>query len=121
MATLDINNPKYYDPFIKTLNENNNINNHTENANLIVHNFGNDTQKNVMKEILKHHKQEGYLSYFTSNLEYYLLVLVLVLFLSFFPFYILSYIYFNAFQVFCTLKLCFVIGGFFVLIIEYYQ
>ena len=73
MATLDINNPKYYDPFIKTLKENTHINNHTENANLIVHNFGNDTQKNVMKEILKHHKQEGYLSYFASNLEYYLL------------------------------------------------
>ena len=73
MDTLDINDPKYYDPFIITLKENTNINNHTENANLIVHNFGNDTQKNVMKEILKHHKKEGYLSYFASNLEYYLL------------------------------------------------
>ena len=73
MATLDINDPKYYDPFIKTLKENTHINNHTENANLIVYNFGNDTQKNVMKEILKHHKQEGYLSYFASTLEYYLL------------------------------------------------
>jgi len=70
---LDINDPKYYDPFIITLKENTNINNHTENANLIVHNFGDDTQKNVMKEILKHHKKEGYLSYFASNLEYYLL------------------------------------------------
>jgi len=29
--------------------------------------------------------------------------------------------YLNALQVFCTLKLCFVIGSFFVLIIEYYQ
>ena len=73
MATLNINDPKYYDPFIITLKENTNINNHTENANLIVHNFGDDTQKNVMKEILKHHKKEGYLSYFASNLEYYLL------------------------------------------------
>jgi len=73
VATLNVNDPKYYDPFIKTLKENTHINNHTENANLIVYNFGNDTQKNVMKEILKHHKQEGYLSYFASNLEYYLL------------------------------------------------
>ena len=73
MATLDINDPKYYDPFIITLKENTNINNHTENANLIVHNFGNDTQKNVMKEILKLHKKEGYLDYVVSNLEYYLL------------------------------------------------
>ena len=73
MINLDINDPKYYDPFIMTLKENTNINNHTESSNLIVHNFGNDTQKNVMKEILKHHKKEGYLGYFASTLEYYLL------------------------------------------------
>ena len=63
--------------FIKTLKENTSINNHTENANLIVHNFGNDTQKNVMKEILKHHKKEGYFAstalYNLTTLEYYLL------------------------------------------------
>ena len=45
--------------------------------NLIVHNFGNDTQKNVMKEILKHHKNEGYFASITlynlTTLEYYLL------------------------------------------------
>ena len=77
MATLDITNPKYFNPFIKTLKENTSINNHTENANLIVHNFGNDTQKNVMKEILKHHKKEGYFAsttlYNLTTLEYYLL------------------------------------------------
>jgi hypothetical protein len=77
MATLNINDPKYYDPFIMTLKENTSINNHTESANLIVHNFGNDTQKNVMKEILKHHKKEGYFAsttlYNLTTLEYYLL------------------------------------------------
>ena len=73
MATLDINDPKYYDPFIKTLKENTNINNHTESANLIIYNFGTETQKNVMKEIVKLHKKEGYLDYVVSNLEYYLL------------------------------------------------
>ena len=40
MVTLNINDPKYYDPFIKTLKENTHINNHTENSNLIVYNFG---------------------------------------------------------------------------------
>jgi hypothetical protein len=73
MATLNINDPKYYDPFIKTLKTNTNINNHTENANLIVYNFGNDTQKDVMKEVLKHHNKEGHLGYFVYNTEYYLL------------------------------------------------
>ena len=73
MATLDINDPKYYDPFIKTLKENTHINNHTENANLIVYNFGTETHKNIMKEIVKLHKKEGYLDYVVSNLEYYLL------------------------------------------------
>ena len=68
-----INNPKYFDPFIKTLKTNTNINNHTENANLIVYNFGTETHKNVMKEIVKLHKKEGYLDYVVSNLEYYLL------------------------------------------------
>ena len=72
MTTLDINDPKYYDPFIKTLKENTNINNHTESSNLIVYNFGTFPQKTIMKEIVKHHKKEGYLGYFVSNLEYYL-------------------------------------------------
>jgi len=49
MTTLDINDPKYYDPFIKTLKENTNINNHTESAMSIVYNFGDITQQNVMR------------------------------------------------------------------------
>ena len=70
---LNMYDPKYYDPFIITLKENTNINNHTESANLIIYNFGTETQKNVMKEIVKLHKKEGYLDYVVSNLEYYLL------------------------------------------------
>ena len=70
---LDINDPKYYDPFIKTLKENTNTNHHTENANLIIYNFGTETQKNVMKEIVKLHKKEGNLTTMLFNLEYYLL------------------------------------------------
>ena len=73
MATLDITNPKYFDPFLQTLRDNTHINKHTENANLIVYNFGTETHKNVMKEIVKLHKKEGYLDYVVSNLEYYLL------------------------------------------------
>ena len=73
MATLDINDPKYYDPFIKTLKENTNINHHTENANLIVYNFGTETQKTIMKDIVKHHDKEGGLDNCHHNLEYYML------------------------------------------------
>ena len=40
MATLNINDPKYFDPFLKTLKRNTNINYHTENSVLIVVNFG---------------------------------------------------------------------------------
>ena len=36
MATLDINNPKYFDPFLQTLKDNTNFNNHNENYSLIV-------------------------------------------------------------------------------------
>ena len=72
MATLDINNPKYYDPFIKTLKENTHINNHTENSNLIVYNFGTETQKTIMKDIVKHHEKEGY-CHCWHHLEYYML------------------------------------------------
>ena len=44
MATLDINNPKYFEPFLKTLKRNTNINYHTENSVLIVVNFGKEHQ-----------------------------------------------------------------------------
>jgi len=42
MATLNINDPKYFDPFLKTLKDNTHINGHTENAVLIAYNFGSD-------------------------------------------------------------------------------
>ena len=73
MTTLDINDPKYYDPFIKTLKENTHINNHTENSNLIVYNFGTETQKTIMKGIVQHYEKEGNLTTMLFNLEYYLL------------------------------------------------
>ena len=38
MPTLDINDPKYFDPFLETLKENTKINNHNENCSLIVDN-----------------------------------------------------------------------------------
>ena len=39
MATLNINDPKYFDPFLKTLRDNTSLNYHTENSYLIVYNF----------------------------------------------------------------------------------
>jgi|TARA_R100000231_G_scaffold13767_1_gene15190 hypothetical protein len=67
----------YYDPFIKTLKENTNNNYHTENASLIVANFGNEADKSVMKKVLENHNKEGHLSYFVYNTEYYLVQSVL--------------------------------------------
>ena len=48
----------YYDPFIKTLKDNTNNNYHTENASLIVANFGNEADKSVMKKVLENHTQK---------------------------------------------------------------
>jgi hypothetical protein len=48
-----INNPKYFDPFLQTLRDNTNINNHNENYSLIVENFGKLDQKIDMREIVK--------------------------------------------------------------------
>jgi len=65
MATLNINDPKYFDPFIKTLKENTNINNHTENAVLIAYNFGSNFHKNLMKKIQHQHNKMNGIEYFT--------------------------------------------------------
>jgi len=52
MTTLNINNPKYFDPFLQTLEDNTFKNYHTENCMLITSNFGTSIQKEEMKEIL---------------------------------------------------------------------
>ena len=60
MTTLNINDPKYYDPFLKTLEENTFKNYHTENCMLIAYSFGTSVQKEEMKEIFKDHNNERY-------------------------------------------------------------
>ena len=50
--TIDMNHPKYFDPFLKTLEENTDKNYHTENAVLIATNFGTDRHKKDMKLIV---------------------------------------------------------------------
>tara|TARA_R110002124_G_C8538117_1_gene478032 strand:+ start:217 stop:516 length:300 start_codon:yes stop_codon:yes gene_type:complete len=56
--TLNINDPKYFDPFLKTLEENTFKNYHTENCMLITYSFGTSIQKEEMKEIFKDHNDE---------------------------------------------------------------
>ena len=63
MNTLDMNNPKYFDPFIKTLAENTDKNFHTENAVLLATNFGTDQHKSDMNFIAKLQDEDGYLTY----------------------------------------------------------
>ena len=58
MTTLNINNPKYFDPFLQTLEDNTFKNYHTENCMLIATNFGTSIQKEEMKEIFKDHNDE---------------------------------------------------------------
>ena len=65
MATLNINDPKYFDPFLKTLKDNTHINEHTENAVLIAYNFGSDFHKNLMKKIQHQHNKKNEIEYFT--------------------------------------------------------
>ena len=77
MATLNINDPKYFDPFLKTLRDNTSLNYHTENSYLIVYNFGSETEKNIMKDIEDQHKKEGHLSKFVNLARYYLVKNVL--------------------------------------------
>ena len=71
--TLNINDQKYYDPFLKNLEENTFNNYHTENCMMIVYNFGSRIQKQEMREIQKDHDQKGYLSTITSIARCYLL------------------------------------------------
>tara|TARA_R100000734_G_C3305327_1_gene95848 strand:- start:864 stop:1175 length:312 start_codon:yes stop_codon:yes gene_type:complete len=71
--TIDMNHPKYFDPFLKTLEENTNKNYHTENALLIATNFGTDRHKKDMKLIADIHERDGYLNSQISLAKYYLL------------------------------------------------
>jgi len=77
MATLDINDPKYFDPFLKTLKRNTNINYHIENSVLIVINFGKEHQKTEIKAIQEEHKKQGHIPYFCNMARYYLVKNVL--------------------------------------------
>ena len=63
MSILDMNNPKYFDPFLKTLEENTAKNFHTENAVLLATNFGTDQHKADMKFIAKLHEIDGYMTH----------------------------------------------------------
>ena len=60
MQTLNINNPKYFNPFLQTLENNTFKNYHTENCMLIATNFGTEVQKEEMKEIFNDHNDERY-------------------------------------------------------------
>jgi len=77
MATLNINDPKYFDPFLKTLKRNTNINYHIENSVLIVINFGKEHQKTEIKAIQEEHKKQGHIPYFCNMARYYLVKNVL--------------------------------------------
>ena len=60
MLTININDPKYFNPFLKTLEDNTFKNYHTENCMLITYSFGTRIQKEEMKEIFKDHNDERY-------------------------------------------------------------
>jgi len=72
MTTLNMNNPKYFDPFLKTLEDNTAKNYHTENAVLLATNFGTDQHKKDMKFISDLHKKDGYLTHQNSLAKYYI-------------------------------------------------
>ena len=65
MPTLDINDPKYFDPYLKTIAQNTDNNNHTENAVLIAYNFGTDFHINLMRKIQSQYNKMNGLEYFT--------------------------------------------------------
>jgi hypothetical protein len=77
MATLDITDPKYFDPFLKTLKDNTHINNHNENCSLIVFNFGKNHQKDEIRYISKEHENKGYMPYIFEMARRYLVKEVL--------------------------------------------
>ena len=77
MATLNINDPKYFDPFLKTLKDNTNINEHTENCRLIVFNFGDSTEKEAIKDIVKEVEKKKHIPYFVHLARNYLVKNVL--------------------------------------------
>jgi hypothetical protein len=73
MSTLDMNDPKYYDPFLETLEGNTATNHHTSNALLISVNFGTEIQKKEMKLIYNNHNQLGHIDPITKIAREYLL------------------------------------------------
>ncbi len=66
-------NKKYYKPFLQTVEENTNINNHTENCVLIAVSFGKKIHKTQALEIRNNHDQKGSIDYFVSMARDYLI------------------------------------------------
>ena len=71
--TINMNNPKYFDPFLKNLEDNTDTNHHTSNALLVAVNFGNERQKKEMKLIYDNHNQLGHIDPITEIARDYLL------------------------------------------------
>lgn len=65
-------NIDYYKPFLKSIKENTNINNHTENCVLIAYNFGSKFQYEQAIQIRKDHEKKGSIDYFVSMARDYL-------------------------------------------------
>jgi len=73
MTTLNINNKKYFEPFLKTLEGNTDTNFHTSNGMLIAFNFGTSIQIEEMKEISKNHNDLNFINPITSIARKYLI------------------------------------------------
>jgi len=77
MTTLNINDPKYYDPFLETLKENTKINNHNENYSLIVENFGFSDEKIYMRDITKIVEKKRHIPYYVQLARNYMVKCIL--------------------------------------------
>jgi hypothetical protein len=77
MSTLNINDPKYYDPFLETIRENTKINNHNENYSLIVENFGASDEKLYMRDITKIVEKERHIPHYVHLARNYMVKCIL--------------------------------------------
>jgi len=77
MTTLNINDPKYFDPFLETLKENTKINNHNENCSLIVENFGFSDEKLYMRDISKIVEKENHIPHYVHLARNYMVKCIL--------------------------------------------
>jgi len=67
----------YFGEFLKTIESNTDKHLHTENAMLIAVNFGDEIQKEEMREILKDHNDIGHIKPITSIARAYLVKYIL--------------------------------------------